>query len=201
MNKTQARGTAPKLDSVNDFNRARNFSAHLNLDGNLHPAPGRRNFHWLPAGLHQIRHHLRCKPTVGDFGLPANLVREFHRIHFSQPWNFLPQFMCQKNPVFTPFLLVISTSCEKSVESSARRRRNRFRDSSFAKVEAVTEALLRHRPLRDLHEAVGTKPFGKGALDFPGVELDVNASRMNPFIKRQPQRGVGEPALGNVIHA
>ena len=64
----------------------------------------------------------------------------------------------------------------------------RLHHSSFTKVAAVTRTLLRHRPLRDLHEAVGTKPFGKGALDILGVKFDVNASRMNPFIERQPQR-------------
>src|ERR1035437_6427788 len=87
--KNPARGTALKLDSVDDFNRAGNFSAHLNLNGNLHPALGRRNFQCLQeVGLHQISRHLRCKPTVGDFGLPANLLREFQRIHFSSHETF-----------------------------------------------------------------------------------------------------------------
>jgi len=96
--------------------------------------------------------------------------------------------MCQKNSASTPFLLVISTSREKRCRIIRPAMVNRFCLASFAKVEAVTGALLRHRPLRDLHEAVGTKPFGKGALDILGVKFDVNASRMNPFIERQPQR-------------
>ena len=45
--------------------------------------------------------------------------------------------------------------------------------------------LFRCRSLGHLHEAVGTKPFGKGALDILGVELDVNARRANGFVQRQ----------------
>jgi hypothetical protein len=88
---------------VDDFNRAGNFSAHLNLNGNLHPALGRRNFKWLQAGRHQIRRHLRCKPTVGDFGLPATLWREFQRIHFSSHGTFAAIHVPEKfgiHPIF-----------------------------------------------------------------------------------------------------
>jgi hypothetical protein len=82
------RGTASKLDSVDDFNWVASFSAHFNLDGNLHPALGRSNFQCLHVGLYQISRHLRCKPTVVDFGLSATLWREFQRIHFSSHGTF-----------------------------------------------------------------------------------------------------------------
>ena len=52
-------------------------------------------------------------------------------------------------------------------------------------VEAVTEVLVRHRPLRDLHEVTGAEPLGKSSLDILGVKFDVNAPRVNPFIERQ----------------
>ncbi len=116
--------------------------------------------------------------------------------------------MCQKNPASTLLLLVISTRREK--------RRQIIRPAAvhlrllvicghllpnvreFAK---SMEALLRHQALGSLARDRRTKPFGKGALDIPGVELDVNASRVNPFIERQSQHRAASQPLCDLIHA
>jgi len=60
----------------------------------------------------------------------------------------------------------------------------RLHHSSFTKVAAVTRTLLRHRPLRDLHEVVGAEPLGESGLDLLGVKFDVNAPGANRFIER-----------------
>jgi hypothetical protein len=93
--------------------------------------------------------------------------------------------MCQKNSVPALLLLMISACRQKMHRIVQPLWWKRLRRSSFAKVEAVTGALLRHRPLCDLHEIPGAEPLGESGLDIASGELDVNASGTDRFVERQ----------------
>jgi len=93
--------------------------------------------------------------------------------------------MCQKYSAPALLLLVISACRQKMHRIVQPLWWKRLRRSSFAKVEAVTGALLRHGPLRNLHEVFGAEPLGKCGLDILGVKFDVNAPGANRFIEWQ----------------